>query len=190
MSNDPPQWNVDAGAAMFAASISSSNHVCYSSLANNQNGPSCFDLEPYANAIDTSFIRASDSGNDRSVTDAKFSRRKNEKRIRDGVSFPANNIAARRTVLSISVLGFGKARRAKCQSKRLISFAAGMAAESSEFLFSEKVTISRWYRTALRSLLLLLPLVNVDIQWQFSKRERLLPRSLLALEKPRVSRGC
>lgn len=47
------------------------------------------ELEPlYANerdAIDTRFSSdlASDSGNDRSVTDAKFSRRKNEKRIRE-----------------------------------------------------------------------------------------------------------
>lgn len=126
------------------------NHVCC--LANNQNGPSLLrsrascewtrrDWYPVSHTISRAILgkRSLRPWLTRNFLDGKM-----RKEYETASRFPRIIL---RAVLSISVLGFGKARRAKCQSKRLISLAVGMAAESSEFLFSEKVTISRWYRT-------------------------------------------
>lgn len=72
-----------------------------------------------------------------------------------------NNIAGRRTVSSISVPGFGKARRAKCQSKRLISFAGSGILGVSLFGKSDNFPVISNPATFI---LLLLAFVTVDIQ--------------------------
>lgn len=158
--NSPPQWNVDTDVVMFAAPISSSNHVCYSSLASNQNGPPLLSsrviLREWTRRIDIrDFHSISRAFGKRSlsVIDAKFSWQKNCERIRDGASFRARIILrAAEAPLACFGLGFGKHVVQSVNRSVWYPRCRGWQRNSQSFSFRKSDNFP-WYRIPLRSIL-------------------------------------